>query len=399
MTINKMENLNTTTALTNSANSTDFLNKAFDGKPDDWAPNAAIQNKPVRFKFSGRGQDFLSLWLTNWILTIATLGIYSAWAKARRLQYTHQNTQLGGYAFNFHGNPRIILIGRIIAVFLLVMASVGDFFQEFSTLVSISSAFYLILMLGYPWFMRSSMRFQSRNSSYRNVRFKFKGKLGNLYAIYIFGGLLVLITMGLAFPYLAYRLRRYRIENNYWGNNKFDFNATTGAFFGIYFLHIAITIVLYAIVFGVAMSYGYTHFGNIENIDQATGELSDPATQALIFVIAVIILFFMLYKVATSITQDWIFKTSWNHTSIAKSQFSCDLNVFVLYIIRFACFTLSLFTLGLFTPFAHMIIAKRRIESLSLTPAHDFDLEQASLDADTTRSAEVAEMMDFDLTW
>ena len=397
-----MEHLNNPTELNNSTDSiktVDYLHKALDGQPDDWAPKVAIKTEPIRFSFSGRGRDYLSLWLTNWILTIATLGIYSAWAKVRRLQYTHQNTQLGGYAFNFHGEPRAILIGRVIAVVLLVMASIGDFFQEISLLVSVSSAFYLALSFGYPWFMRSSMRFYSRNSSYRNVRFKFKGDLGEIYIIYILGGLLTVFTLGLGFPYLIYRLRRYHVENNYWGNNKFSFNASKGSFFGIYFLHIIITIMIYAAVMGLAISYGYAHFGTIKNMDEPTGELDDPATQALIFIFAAVLLFFVIYKIATSITQDWIFKVSWNHTHIENSHFSCDLNVFALYAIRFACFALSLLTLGLFTPFAHMIIAKRRIESLRFTPAHDFDPHQAELDIDTTRSAEVAEMMDFDLAW
>ena len=275
-----MEHLNNPTELNNSTDSIktfDYLHKALDGQPDDWAPKVAIKTEPIRFSFSGRGRDYLSLWLTNWILTIATLGIYSAWAKVRRLQYTHQNTQLGGYAFNFHGEPRAILIGRVIAIVLLVMASIGDFFQEISLLVSVSSAFYLALSFGYPWFMRSSMRFYSRNSSYRNVRFKFKGDLGEIYIIYILGGLLTVFTLGLGFPYLIYRLRRYHVENNYWGNNKFSFNASKGSFFGIYFLHIIITIMVYAAVIGLAISYGYAHFGTIKNMDEPTGELDDPA--------------------------------------------------------------------------------------------------------------------------
>jgi uncharacterized membrane protein YjgN (DUF898 family) len=127
--------------------------------------------------------------------------------------------------------------------------------------------------------------------------------------------------------------------------------------------------------------------------------MSKNALKALFFIIGLILAFFLLYKVATSITQDWVFKVSWNHTRIEKSQFSCDLNVLTLYAIRLICFALSLISLGFFTPFAQMIIAKRRMESLSLQPAHDFDLQQATLDDDTTRSAEVAEMMDFDISW
>lgn len=370
--------------------------RAFDNKPDDWSTANTWGKQPIRLSFSGRGRDYLSLWLTNWILTIVTLGIYSAWAKVRRLQYTHQNTQLGGYAFNFHGEPKSILVGRLIAIGLLVAASLGDFFSEFALLVSVSSLFSLLLSAAYPWFIRSSMRFYARNSSYRNVRFKFKGGTGELYRIYIFGGFLTLITLGLAFPYLAYRLRRYHVENNYWGNNKLDFNATKRSFFGIYLLHFVITLLVYAVITALAFKFGQPYF---KELSTSTNTMRNPSTEAIIFVFLVLFVFFVLYKISTAITQDMIYKLSWNHTSIAKSQFSCDLSVFSLYLIRLGCFVLSLLTLGFFTPFAQMIILKKRIESLSFTPAHDFDLNQAHLDIDTTRSAEVAEMMDFDIAW
>ena len=158
---------------------------------------------------------------------------------------------------------------------------------------------------------------------------------------------------------------------------------------------------IYITVALLAISFGSGYIDGLKELDTLNQdvEMSDKLMYALFFLAATILLFFALYKVTTAITQDLVFKVSWNHTNIEQSQFSCDLNVFALYLIRLGCFALSLATLGLFTPFAHMIIARRRIESLTLTPAHDFNLAQAELDNDTTRSAEVAEMMDFDISW
>ena len=55
--------------------------------------------------FTGSGQEYFRIWIVNLMLTVATLGIYSAWAKVRRLQYFDRNTQLGGAVFDFRGNP------------------------------------------------------------------------------------------------------------------------------------------------------------------------------------------------------------------------------------------------------------------------------------------------------
>jgi uncharacterized membrane protein YjgN (DUF898 family) len=366
--------------------------RAMDGKADDWTSQPAAQ--PLRFSFSGRGRDYLSLWLSNWILTIATLGIFSAWAKVRRLQYVHQNTLLGGSAFGFHGAPASILIGRIIAIALLIFINLSSIFENIAVLGVASASFTLILYIAYPFFIYSSMRFYSRNSSYRNVRFQFKGDLGELYVIYILGGLLTTFTFGLGYPYLAYRVRRYHVENNHWGNNKMAFNANKSMFFWIYFLHSILTLVLYAFVVGLGIAMGM----DFDALRQLDIQADDAKWVALVFVV-LLLMFVVLYRVATAITQDLIFKASWNSTTIGKSRFACDLNIMALYLIRFACLIASFATLGLFTPYAQMIITKWRINSLTLTPAHDFDLTQAQLDKDNTKTAELSDMMGFDISW
>ena len=72
------------------------------------------------FAFTGDGAEYFRIWVVNLLLTIVTLGIYSAWAKVRKTRYFCQNTRLEGHAFDYHGDPRAILLGRIIALVLLL---------------------------------------------------------------------------------------------------------------------------------------------------------------------------------------------------------------------------------------------------------------------------------------
>ena len=369
------------------------LHKALDGRPDDWDAIHPAATVPLRFSFSGRGKDYLSLWLTNWILTIVTLGIYSAWAKVRRLQYVHQNTQLGGFAFGFHGEPKKILIGRIIGISLILISNATNIFGA-----KLAGFFSLIFIMAFPWLYRSSIRFYTRNSSYRNVRFRFVGTAKTMYGIYIKSALLVIFTAGLAFPYVVYRLRRYRIEHSRWGNNTFQFTSSAGAFFGIYILNIVVTALvmlgLVALAFASASPW-------LKGLDKDLSHaMTQPTQTQILIVIGIYLLFiYMVYMIGRVLTQDMIFKESWNHIAIGKSRFACDLSIVRLYVIRYGCFIASLLTLGVFIPFAHMIITKRRIESITVTPSHDFDVAQAALDEDTTRSAEVADMFDIDIGW
>ncbi|TDR31841.1 YjgN family protein [Hydromonas duriensis] len=363
------------------------LHKALDGKPDDWQSDQPV--KPLRFTFSGRGRDYLSLWLINWIFTIATLGIYSAWAKVRRLQYVHQNTQLAGYAFGFHGEAQKILIGRIIGIGLIMLSNSMNWIST-----ELTGTFTLCLILMFPWLYRSSIRFYTRNTSYRNIRFKFTGTSKRIYGIYVTNILLLLFTLGFAFPYTVYRLRRYRVNNSNWGHNSFNFSSSTGAFFRIYILSFITTILILA---GVGIAVFFSATSAIEKI--AEGINNENENIYFIFVGLYALFIYAVYMVAHLLTQDMIYKESWNHINIGPTRFSCDLSIPRLYLIRIGCFLASIATLGIFIPFAHMIITKHRIESISVIPSHDFDVMQAILDEDTTRSAEVADMFDIDIGW
>ncbi len=45
----------------------------------------AAQARSSRINFSGRGSEFFGIWIVNVLLSILTLGIYSAWAKSQNL--------------------------------------------------------------------------------------------------------------------------------------------------------------------------------------------------------------------------------------------------------------------------------------------------------------------------
>ena len=73
--------------------------------------------------FSGSGKEFFGIWIVNILLTICTLGIYSAWAKVRTTNYFYGNTKLKGSSFSYTANPIAILKGRILAFVVLMIYS------------------------------------------------------------------------------------------------------------------------------------------------------------------------------------------------------------------------------------------------------------------------------------
>jgi uncharacterized membrane protein YjgN (DUF898 family) len=73
------------------------------------------------FEFTGTGREYFGIWIVNILLTIVTLGIYSAWAKVRSNRYFSGNTRVVGQSFTYLADPVRILKGRLVAVVALVV--------------------------------------------------------------------------------------------------------------------------------------------------------------------------------------------------------------------------------------------------------------------------------------
>ncbi|MFN9678084.1 MAG: DUF898 family protein, partial [Betaproteobacteria bacterium] len=128
--------------------------------------------------FTGQGAEYFRIWIVNLALTVATLGIYSAWAKVRKTQYFWQNTQFHGHRFNYHGSPLAILRGRILAVVLLLAYSWSFDISTTAAVIAVS-----VLCLVAPWLFLRAQEFRLRNTSYRGLRFGFDARAPRTYPL------------------------------------------------------------------------------------------------------------------------------------------------------------------------------------------------------------------------
>lgn len=141
------------------------------------APTTAEAAQPWQvLKFHGTGGEYFRIWIVNLVLTLLTLGIYSAWATVRERRYFYGHTEVAGGRFDFHGEPLQILFGRIIAIVLLIGWSQGALLH--SAIPFISAAIVLGLL---PMFLVRALGFRLRHTSLRNIRFGFSGKISDAY--------------------------------------------------------------------------------------------------------------------------------------------------------------------------------------------------------------------------
>lgn len=221
------------------------------------------------FTFTGSGSEFFKIWVVNFILSILTLGIYSAWAKVRTNRYFYGNTRLGDAGFEYHAKPMAILKGRLIAVsLLLVYVLLGNIS------LTASVAFAVLLAIISPWIIWRSIQFNARMTSYRNVRFGFTGELKKIYkyllllpwlpllAAVVIGILVafsdgtfnpqalpVIIALGLfatylMVPFIQKLVTVYYIDNHQFGQGKLKAGLSAGKYYQIYLALIGWSILL-----------------------------------------------------------------------------------------------------------------------------------------------------------
>lgn len=307
------------------------------GKP---AASQGLQEYPVRF--TGKTNEYLKIWLTNIGLTAVTLGIYSAWAKVRKKRYLMGNTAIDGFGFDYHANPVSILAARIV-----FLAALG--LLQFLGPVGTGLAAVVVA----PWLFERKLSFESRNSSYRTIRFGFRGGLPAIYGIFVpmyaMSGFLLLEHLGplhwlilgvaLLFPvaWSFWALHRYSVANRTLGSVRLGHSSGHNP----YIIAIVAVPVCWFIVF--AATYAAT-----EELVAATW----PGVLALV----VLALFTYLCLAVGGATLK---RALLNSVRIGSGRVSCDLSPLRYGATVVATGLLALVTLGALWPWAVIVRARQ----------------------------------------
>lgn len=343
---------------------------------------------PQRFTFNGTGGEYFRIWIVNLLLSIVTLGIYSAWAKVRRTRYFYGSTNVAGASFEYHGNAVAILKGRIVAVALIALYNVAFSISDLAGFLMVIAA-----MLVSPWLIWKSLQFKLFNTSYRGIRFGFRGSMKQSYIAYLLWPLVSLITLFLAAPLAHQRMKKFQHEESRFGTTHFSFHGTAGRFYKAYLLVFVIWLIG---VTAISITLGGALFGIIAgaNLDK-TAASGASMLAVFAFVMALYVWMFLLFPIFATLIQNLI----WNNTQLGRHRFISNMKwprmtfIVVTNIIGIAC------TLGLFLPFATIRAMKYRIESMTLIPEDSLDHFIAAEQKQVSATGEgMADLLDFDLS-
>lgn len=205
--------------------------------------------------FTASKWEYFKLWIVNMVLTVFTLGIYSAWAKVRNTQYIYGHTQVEGHRLQYLATPMQLLKGRLIALIFFIAYSVLS-----SLIPMLGLLLALLVWLASPYLMYQGLRFNLRQTAYRNVRFGFVGSVKGAYVNFLLLPLLSILTLGLALPWVLCRINRYIYNNLKFGEHAFTANLSGKLFYKaalIAFLTFLIpVIILFVVAFQMLQSSG-----------------------------------------------------------------------------------------------------------------------------------------------
>jgi uncharacterized membrane protein YjgN (DUF898 family) len=192
-------------------------------------------------------------------------------------------------------------------------------------------------------------------TSWRGVRFDFRSDFGGAYKAFMGWLVLAVVTFGILFPRFAYARHRYVVDRASFGSTPFVFAARVWPFYRAYM--VAGLIVLGALALLLAAVFAV--------VTRSGVDLQDPGIRALLE-LAPLLAILLSYLAAAGYLQSRILNEVYGSTSLGPHRLRSALEALPLTWIYLSNLAGVLLTLGLFIPWAHVRLARYRLETLSV---------------------------------
>lgn len=360
--------------------------------------SAGSRGHALPISFTASGSEYFRIWIVNLLLILATLGLYLPWAKVRKRRYFYGNTWIAGQAFDFHGNPWSMLRGTLLVGALGVTYSLASKLSSTAALVAL-----LVVAAIVPALLRSSFRFRLANTSWRGMRFHFRGSLGGAYLALlpalpmlllfgalailpefaaemnqspaervegeqrstasivfaaVFGGAMLLGTLLL--PVLVWSVKRYQHGNYALGRVATQLRTGAGSFYKLFLKAFGLSFLVVALL------------GGLIAVVMPSGGRPDASSMLMITGI-VGLGYFLMIVLSNTFVASRMQNLVWNRTKSSELRFESDLRLGPLFRLTVKNWLLTACTLGLYWPFAAVALARLKLQSVTVYSRHPVD--------------------------
>jgi uncharacterized membrane protein YjgN (DUF898 family) len=330
--------------------------------------NGNQSKKTASIEFRGDGMEYFKIWIVNVLLTILTLGIYSAWAKVRHNRYFYSNLYIENDNFSYLAEPMTILKGRLAAIGIFILFAIANAINPIIGIV-----LGVLMIFAIPELINRSLAFNHRMSSFKNIQFRFKASyLEAFMALYIWP-LLGMLTLGILYPLAMLKMHQYMTKNSAYGTTNFDFSATYGDY-GMIFLT----------MIGVGVMVGIPSWAIMAYIPSI-------AWLSAIMIIALYIGLIVFFIVRLN-------NIFYSNLSILEHKFVANVSMMGLLKVLLINTFLTIITVGLYAPAAKVRLTKYLCSCITLEVDGSLDTfvaaEKQQVDA---LGEEMGEVFDFGL--
>jgi uncharacterized membrane protein YjgN (DUF898 family) len=221
--------------------------------------------------------------------------------------------------------------------------------------------------------MVGARRYRLSRTSWRGVRFSFRGPAVEFLRIFIVGSLLSLLTLGLYYPFFEAQRYRFMTVNAYFGSRRFGFDGRSQDLFVLYLLGVLIggvTLVVTSVVlFAIATLLAAA----------ASALFGDSRLGAFPAYLGPLPLFLLTLGAVWAWFSAKKQRYLWDHSVFGDARFRSTVTGRALFRLRLVNLVLLVLTLGLAWPW--VTVRSARFAFRYLTLAGPLDLETIQQEA------------------
>ncbi|MFY2763390.1 YjgN family protein [Arenimonas sp. MALMAid1274] len=342
-------------------------------------------------EFTGRAGEFFGIWFVNLVLSVLTLGIYSAWAKVRTERYFYGNTHLAGAPFEYLASPIAILKGRLIAYAVAITLGLCAHFQLFVVYIPL----VLAILVLFPWLIQRTLRFRARYSAWRGLRFRFVDGVFEAYVNFMFRPMLQPITLYLTLPWVRMCQHEYVVAGHRFGGKRFSYKGDLGSYFIPFLIVIGLGFGAYLLMIFAAIAGGVAASAMGIESKGPDGAPSDSFMLAVMVPLMVVYLGFLALPVflRTRYTN-----LMWKFSALGPHRFESTLRARDVIWIYFSNGVLIVLSVGLLVPWAMIRLARYRAAHFAVHLEGGVDQFVAESERnEAATSAELIDALDLDV--
>ncbi|MBN2768264.1 MAG: DUF898 domain-containing protein [Campylobacterales bacterium] len=356
--------------------------------------NGSAEDSFEPLEFQGKSKEFFGIWIVNVFLSIVTLGIYSAWAKVRTNRYFYGNTFYKGSSFEYTADPIKILKGR-----LLIVGLYAIFFVSLEILLNpfIAGAIFIFGLIMIPWLINRSIIFRLHNTKHRNIRFAHHAHAKKYYGFYFFHSILYVFSLGFTYGYSLNEFKKLLYRNSSYGSVMFDYHGKAGSVYWQIVKSIGFTLLF--MIIGALVVFILSTLLNPLFVDATTVDPEEKLSSVarILIVVGVYLFYFFVGILGKASYDSYVGNYFWNNVSLHETKFQSTLKPTSLAWIYGTNVLAVIFSIGLFTPWARVRIARYKCENFAISCPDISSFIATSQQESTAIGEEAGDFFDIDI--